>query len=119
MDTRVKRALQLIEKECAREGLRVEDMATAVHLSSSRFRYVFKHEMGLSPRAYLTTLRMQRAKDLIEGSFLSIKEVMHLVGFADPSDFNRRYKLSFGVTPMWARRPKENHPQPPSALTNK
>lgn len=110
MDARVSVALQMIENRCAREALRVEDLANAVRLSTSRFRYLFKHEIGLSPPACLTTLRMRRAKDLIESTFLGIKEVRDLVGLADASDFSRRYKSSFGITPMQARRSKENHP---------
>lgn len=55
-------------------------MAAKVHLSASRFGHLFGAEMSVSPARYVKTLRLVRAKELLETSFLSIKEVMVSVG---------------------------------------
>jgi len=47
---------------------------------------------------------MQKARHLIETSFLRIKEVMALVGYSDASDFVHQYKSTFGIAPSVSRR---------------
>jgi AraC family transcriptional regulator of arabinose operon len=42
---------------------------------------------------------MQAAKELLETTFLSIKEIVALVGFNDESHFVRNFKKLYGVTP--------------------
>src|SRR5687768_15129874 len=59
----------------------VPKMAAAVDLSLSRFAHLFRDETGVPPARYLHTVRMQRARVLLERTFLSVKEVMARVGF--------------------------------------
>lgn len=54
----------------------------------------------MSPIHYLKSLRMERAKELLEKSFLSVKEIAHRVGLNDESHFVRDFKLIYGLTPM-------------------
>jgi transcriptional regulator GlxA family with amidase domain len=63
--------------------------------------------MGTSPERYLARLRLEKAKDLLETEFLTVKEVMHAVGINDPSCFNRSFKTAFGVTPAKCRKRKK------------
>jgi len=74
-------------------------IAQSVNLSVWRLCHIFKSETGLSPINYLRTLRMERARVLLETSFLSIKEIAHEVGINDGSHFVRDFKLIYGVTP--------------------
>ncbi|MCM3873745.1 MAG: helix-turn-helix transcriptional regulator [Pyrinomonadaceae bacterium] len=57
----------------------------------------------MSPIQYLRSLRMERAKHLLESSFLSIKEIGHLVGLNDESHFVRDFKKAYGLSPKCYR----------------
>ncbi len=75
------------------------ELAAASGLSRFHLSRVFKQHFGLSPIAYLERARIERAKDLIQRSEMSLAEVAQTVGFADQSHFTRRFKHHAGHTP--------------------
>ncbi|MET0624267.1 MAG: helix-turn-helix transcriptional regulator [Pyrinomonadaceae bacterium] len=81
------------------EGLSVEDIARAVNLSSSHLTHLFKTEVGVPPLQFLKSLRMRKAKELMETTFLNVKQVMNRVGVKDKCHFARDFKRSYGLTP--------------------
>jgi AraC family transcriptional regulator of arabinose operon len=99
-DKRIMRAIELLTHNSST----VSDVAVDVNLSSSRFRHLFKKELNVSPTRYLKTSRLLRAKILVEGSFLRIKEIAALLGVNDVSHFVRDYKAYYGQTPSQTRK---------------
>lgn len=77
----------------------LSNLAQSVNLSVWRLSYIFKSEMGMSPIKYLRFLRMERARHLLETSFLNIKEVAYHVGLKDESHFVRDFKKAYGAAP--------------------
>ena len=53
----------------------------------------------MPPIKYLRLLRMERAKGLLESSFLSVKEIAFQVGLNDESHFVRDFKSTYGFSP--------------------
>lgn len=53
----------------------------------------------MTPAQYLKSLRMQRAKHLIDSTFLNTKEIMRRVGMKDESHFVREFKKLYGLPP--------------------
>ena len=98
-DQRIKRAIALLTNKTST----VASVARDLNLSVSRFRHLFKQELHVSPSRYVKNARLHRAKSLIEGSFLRIKEVASMTGVNDVSHFVRDYKAYFGQTPSEAR----------------
>jgi AraC-like DNA-binding protein len=98
MDLRVHTIQQLMRDNLHRE-LSLGEFARTVNLSVWRFCHIFRSEVGTSPIQYLRFLRMEKAKQLLESSFLSIKEIGHLVGLNDESHFVRDFKKAYGVPP--------------------
>lgn len=98
MDERVQAATSLMHSSLDRE-LSVEDMARAVNLSPSHFSHLFKAETGVSPLQYLKALRMRKAKELLDTTFLNVKQVMNSVGIRDKCNFARYFKRTYGLTP--------------------
>jgi len=78
-------------------------MAEIVNLSPSRLRYLFKKETGVAPGHYLRTFRLEQAKELLEKTFLSVKEITRRVGVNDQSHFIREFKKAYGLTPAQYR----------------
>lgn len=85
------------------EPRRVVELAQEVNLSESHLTRLFRAETGSSPGRYDREARLDRARELIVGSFKSIKEVMAAVGWSDPSHFCRDFKQRFGVSPRALR----------------
>src|SRR4051794_35199636 len=81
-DPRIRRALAVMEGRMA-QPWPVAALAREVNLSPSQFRHLFRLATGTSPARYLQGLRLGRARLLLERTFLSVKEVMALVGVAD------------------------------------
>jgi transcriptional regulator GlxA family with amidase domain len=81
----------------------IAHLAAHVNLSPSRFRELFTRQVGIGPALYLQRLRLRRARLLIERTFLSVKEVMALVGYNDPSHFSRDFRRFHGITPSALR----------------
>ena len=99
-DPRIQRALDLLPRS---QAVQIGNVAETLNLSASRFRHLFKKELGISPTQYLRLIRLARAKELIENSFLSVKEVTALIGVKDVSHFVRSYKVLYGQTPSVTR----------------
>jgi AraC-like DNA-binding protein len=98
MDLRVQKTQQMMRDNLQRD-LSLGKFARSVNLSVWRFCHVFRSEVGMSPYQYLRLLRMERAKQLLESSFLSVKEIGHRVGLNDESHFARDFKKAYGVPP--------------------
>jgi transcriptional regulator GlxA family with amidase domain len=104
-DWRVRQAVELIRRT---PTIQVLDIALSLNLSASRFRHLFTAELGMSPRQYLRRARLQRARELLEASPLSVKEITGIVGFNDISHFVRYYKTTYGQTPSQTRHTRDD-----------
>ncbi|HKR00218.1 MAG TPA: helix-turn-helix transcriptional regulator [Pyrinomonadaceae bacterium] len=102
MDPRIQRAIRLMTADL-RPEISINELAKSLNLSESRLRHLFKAETGVSPMQYLKAQRIQRARKLLENTFLSVKEVMMEVGAKDKSHFIRDFKKAFGLSPSQLR----------------
>ena len=102
MDRRVQKVITLM-KNHLRRGVSSSQLAQSVNLSPSRLYQIFKDETGMPPAKYLRMLRMQQAEQLLETTFLSVKEIMARVGVTDESHFVRDFKRYHGLTPAQYR----------------
>lgn len=102
MDTRIEWVIGQMER-CLHRRIGVADYARAVNLSPSRFAHIFGEATGLPPARYLQALRLERARLLLERTFLSVKEVMAQVGYSDPSHFSRDFNRHHGTPPSRVR----------------
>lgn len=108
MDQRVQRVKTLIESRFDRE-LSVSEMARFVDLSVSHLQHLFKNDLDQSPAQYVQALRLERARELLETSTLSIKQILIRIGVKDRSNFERRFKLIYKLTPVQYRRMRGLH----------
>ena len=86
-----------------RGELSLGEFAQSVNLSVWRLCHIFKSDVGMPPMRYLRLMRMERAKDLLESSFLSVKEIAYRVGMNDESHFVRDFKSTYGSSPACYR----------------
>jgi AraC family transcriptional regulator, alkane utilization regulator len=83
----------------------VKEMAEFTKMSETHFQKLFKVNTGMPPIAYLSDLRLEKARELLEGDeFLQIQEIRAKVGIWQDSHFTRDFKKKFGVTPKEYRK---------------
>ena len=98
-----------IMRERLHHNPRVRELAQRVHLSTWHFIRLFKAETSFSPKQYLRDLRMKEAQELLNQSFLSVKEIAVSLGFEDHSQFSRDFKRYCGCAPSEFRARRESH----------
>ncbi|MCA0756930.1 AraC family transcriptional regulator [Paenibacillus sp. N4] len=94
----LQQALRYIQEHYHRE-IRVEALAEIAGLHPVYFSQQFKRHMHKSPSAYMTELRINRAKELLLVTDKNMREVAQFVGYRDEFYFSRRFKESTGVPP--------------------
>jgi len=97
IDSRIQAAVEFMAAHIA-DKIGLVDIAAAVSLSPSRLSHVFKSQTGLAPLQYLEMRRLERAKQLLERTALSIKEIAAEVGY-DPFYLSQRFKQHTGLAP--------------------
>jgi AraC family transcriptional regulator len=84
--------------------INLDHLARAARLSRSRLYSLFKEETGLAPMQYVKRCRIEKARDLLVTTSLSLKEIRSTVGLLDRSHFTRGFKETFGASPLEYRR---------------
>ena len=97
------RVLQLIDT-CLHQRLHVEDLAREACLSPFHFARMFKQSTGQSPHAYVVARRVERAREMLVASDLSIREVSRLAGFSTHAHFCSVFRAKTCMTPATYRR---------------
>jgi AraC family transcriptional regulator len=106
-DRRLRQVFVYIEDNLA-ENIALADLAAVVGLSVSHFNVLFREAVGLSPHQYLIRRRVERAKDLLGESKLSIGQIAAESGFAHQSHLARHMRRMLGVAPKALRKQREN-----------
>ena len=81
------------------EPVIIEDLASRCGMSVSGFHQHFKEITQLSPLQYQKSLRLMKARQLIQLGEAQVSQIAMQVGYESPSQFSREYKRLFGVSP--------------------
>lgn len=99
-------ALQYIALNYSRE-LAQEEVADHLGMTESQFSRFFKKNTGNTYSDYLTALRLNRACQLLADRNLSITDICFRAGYSNISNFNRRFREHYNMTPSDYRRLSE------------
>lgn len=98
-DPRIVAALSLVTPQfLVEQSQPITSLATAVHLSPSRFRHLWRLEMGMSVQSYLRWKRLMAAL-YTSARGASLTEAAHAAGFADSAHLTRVFHATFGMQP--------------------
>ena len=86
-------------REALESSLTIQQIAEELGCSYSNFRKLFKEYTGLSPATYQQDLKLQRAKELLSTTNLSVKEIAYRLNFDSPDYFSAKFKIKTGRKP--------------------
>mgnify|MGYP003301127946 CR=1 FL=1 len=92
------KAIKYINKHY-RENISLDELARAVNLDKSYLCRLFKKHFGFSPNAYIITLRLNNARNLLLNTNMSVNEIASACGYNNTSFFIEHYKKFFNTTP--------------------
>lgn len=75
------------------------EAAEIAHLSKFHFHRLFSSLYGVTPAAYLSNRRIERAQDMLRTSNLTVTEVCMAVGYSSLGSFTTRFRAIVGETP--------------------
>ncbi len=95
----LKQAVAYIDSHFTEESLSLNQVAREVNISANYLSAVFSQEMGATFTEYVTSKRMDRAKELLRTTDKRSGEVAAAVGYRDPHYFSFLFKKTQGCTP--------------------
>lgn len=96
-------AIEYVEQNM-KEDIRIEKLASKVYMSPNHFRKLFKETTGIAPIEYINSLRISKARKLLESNRFTVTEVGEAVGVSDLNYFSKIFKANTGITPSEYRR---------------
>jgi transcriptional regulator GlxA family with amidase domain len=102
-DTDILRVQQWLEEHFA-EPLLIDDLAQQFGFGVRNFKRRFKEATGYTPIAYLQTLRLEKAKHLLESTRMSLDSITYKVGYEDSNSFRRLFQQRVGLLPAAYRK---------------
>jgi len=103
LPTKLQTAIKLMI-ENLEQPLSITELSSAIGITVRSLERGFKQQLGVSPGRYYRKMRLERAKQLLWHTNMSILEVSILTGFPSPSYLSRLYRQEFGLLPSKERR---------------
>ncbi|MEF9967857.1 MAG: AraC family transcriptional regulator, partial [Longicatena sp.] len=81
------------------EQLTIEEICMKFSISRSSLQTLFKNNLSVAPKQYISDLKLRKSKLLIKESIYTISEISSMLGFTSIHYFSRKFKQQFGITP--------------------
>jgi AraC-like DNA-binding protein len=91
-------AVEIVEREYGTD-LSLDDIARRVASSRRQLQRAYAEIGQTTFRAHLTSVRMDRAAELLERRGLTVRDVAHQVGYRQPAQFAKAFRRHLGVAP--------------------
>ena len=95
----LQKVIKLVDEEISNATFGASDLASKLHLSESQVYKKLKAITDKSTAVFIRSIRLQKAKELLQTTNKTISEIAYEVGFNDPSWFSRAFKEEFGFAP--------------------
>ena len=103
----LKTAVDFIDSHYMDEEISLNTVANVANVSSNHFSALFSQNMGQTFIEYLTTLRMNKAKELLRCTGMRSSEIAGEIGYKDAHYFSYLFKKTQGMTPSEYRKARE------------
>ena len=89
--------------EAFSQEISIEEYARSRHMSVCWFIRSFKRYMGMTPLQYITSIRINKAKELLKVTAYTVQEIGNIVGYDNPLYFSRIFRKNTGCSPSQYR----------------
>lgn len=96
---KISEAVDYIHEHYAEPDFRIDNLFKIAGISSKYFATLFSKEFNMSPKEYVTSLRIERAKELLASEKIIVSEVASQVGYGDVFHFSKMFKNKTGKSP--------------------
>lgn len=103
-DNFIQKVRKAIEKNMDDDGFGVMQLCREVALSRAQLHNKIKALTGMPTAAFIRTIRLKRAKYLLDTTDLNVSEIAFEVGFKSASYFSTAFLEEFGITPSKTRK---------------
>ena len=103
----LKNAVDFIDSHYMDEEISLNTVANVANVSSNHFSALFSQNMGQTFIEYLTSLRMNKAKELLRCTGMRSSEIAGEIGYKDAHYFSYLFKKTQGMTPSDYRKARE------------
>ena len=103
----LKTAVDFIDSHYMEEDISLNTVANVANVSANHFSALFSQNMGQTFIEYLTTLRMNKAKELLRCTGMRSSEIAGEIGYKDAHYFSYLFKKTQGMTPSDYRKARE------------
>ncbi|MEM9822731.1 MAG: ATP-binding protein, partial [Bacteroidota bacterium] len=98
-DAFIQNLLKIIDREMSNENFGVEELSQAVHMSRSQLYRKLKALTGKTPNAFLRSIRLERAHQLLSQHAGNVGEIALMAGFSNANYFSKCFKEAYGKSP--------------------
>lgn len=88
------------------ENISVKKLANTVHMSESHFSRIFKQHTGFSPYDYVLISRLNKAKEYLQKTDMTVTQIAYETGFNSDANFIHFFSINTGLSPNKFRKLK-------------
>ena len=97
-------AIELMENHIA-DPLELDQLARIVGVSARQLNRLFAEKLNVSTVRFYRSLRLEKARELLQQTTLNLAEISSATGFANSAHFSRRFSVQYKRPPSTFRRP--------------
>ena len=101
--------LKYVDENYTSFDLSLSQIAEFANVSKSQMSKIFRAETGVGYIEYVTNLRMEKAKELLACTDMSVKDIFCSVGYVDSTNASKKFKAMYGVNPSAYRAQMQDH----------
>lgn len=100
----IEKAMTMVEQHISDEDYDVAKFAKDLCMSRATLYRMFSSTTGQKPLEFIRTIRLKKAEEMLRKNHgMTVESVAAMTGFASASNFSKRFKEMFGITPSEAR----------------
>lgn len=81
------------------QNIDLEQLAKLSGYSADRFRHIFVHKIGCSPKQFQINMRLEKSVDMLKNSNMNCSSIAEACGFSTNAQFSKMFRDRFGVSP--------------------
>lgn len=97
---KIREAVEYLHLHYTEQDFRIEYLSEISGINSAYFARIFNDKFGISPKEYVTGLKLKRARELLSQEKYTVSEIGALLGYSDVYHFSKSFKKGTGMSPV-------------------